>query len=230
MIPSAPCDPTTDLLSEIGPPADLPVEMLLCLSQPRGTLNENRTPFSVTVSLDAHINDATGAHAAATRESEARPTLKAVGEEPGCAQAEDEGQCSVMPATTTTVAAVAPITALAALFMFANLRIVLLPCRIAARAVGETMRCGGDCASKSAVAHDVAQDDLTPACPRYLVPPEWRGSGRERPVVGVRFVARGDGDQGRLCEGSSHQFEADWEAARGEAGRYNHGGKATERG
>src|SRR5829696_8750826 len=142
MIPSAPCDPTTDLLSEIGPPADLPVAMPLCLSQPRGTLNENRTPFSVTVSLDAHINDATGAHAAATRESEARLTLTAVGEEPGCAQAEDEGQSSVMPTTTTTVAAVAPITALVTLFMFANLRIVLLPCRFAARTLGQTMRCG----------------------------------------------------------------------------------------
>src|SRR5829696_9933035 len=113
MIPSAPCDPTTDLLSEIGPPADLPVAMPLCLSQPRGTLNENRTPFSVTVSLDAHINDATGAHAAATRESEATPALTAVGEEPGCAVAEAaaEDQSRVM-ATTTTITAVAAIATL----------------------------------------------------------------------------------------------------------------------
>ena len=63
-----------------------------------------------------------------------------------------------------------------------------------------------------------------------LSPLEWRGSRREHPVVGVRFVARGDGDQGRLCEGSAHEFETDREAIRGEASRYNHGGKATIRG
>ena len=59
---------------------------------------------------------------------------------------------------------------------------------------------------------------------------EWRGSGREAPVVGVRFVARRDGDQGRLCERSAHELEADREAIRGEPSRYNHGGKATIRG
>ena len=63
-----------------------------------------------------------------------------------------------------------------------------------------------------------------------LSPLEWRGSWREPPVVGVRFVARGHGDQGRLCEGSAHEFKADREAIRGEASRYNHGGKATIRG
>jgi hypothetical protein len=46
-------------------------------------------------------------------------------------------------------------------------------------------------------------------------------------VVGVRFVARGNGDQGRLCEGPAHEFETDREAMRG---RYNYGGKATRRG
>jgi hypothetical protein len=75
-----------DLFSEIGPPADLSVEMLLNPSQLPGLRvgirNENRTPFSVTVSDDAHINDATGAHGAATREAEATPTLPAVGDEP----------------------------------------------------------------------------------------------------------------------------------------------------
>jgi hypothetical protein len=58
---------------------------------------------------------------------------------------------------------------------------------------------------------------------------EWRGGRREDPVVGVRVVARGDGDQGRLCEGSAHEFKTDREAIRGEASRYNHGGKATIR-
>jgi hypothetical protein len=135
-----------DLFSEIGPPADLSVEMLLNLSQPPGlrvgTLNENRTPFSVTVSLDAHINDATGAHAAATRESEATPTLTAVGEEPGCAvaEADAEGPSRVMP-TTATITAVAAIASLAALFMLANLRIVLLLCRVAHELLAQTMRC-----------------------------------------------------------------------------------------
>src|SRR5215203_5831018 len=52
MIASAPCGPTMDLLIEIGPPADLSVEMLENLSQPTvGTLKENRTPPSVTACL-----------------------------------------------------------------------------------------------------------------------------------------------------------------------------------
>ena len=69
-----------------------------------------------------------------------------------------------------------------------------------------------------------------PRLSTLLSPLEWRGSRREDPVVGVRFVARGDGDQGRLCEGSAHELETDREAIRGEASRYNHGGKATIRG
>jgi hypothetical protein len=104
-----------DLLSEIGPPGDLPVGMLRNLSQPVvGTLNENRTPFSITAKR------------------------LAVGEEPGCAlaKAEDEGQSRVMQTTTTTVAAVAPIATLGTLFMLADLRIVLLLCRVAARTLG----------------------------------------------------------------------------------------------
>jgi hypothetical protein len=42
-----------DLLIEIGPPADLSLEMLRNLSQPTvvGTLNENVTPSSVTACL-----------------------------------------------------------------------------------------------------------------------------------------------------------------------------------
>src|SRR5215218_6784335 len=50
MMASAPCGPMLDLLTEIGPPADLSVEMLENLSQPAviGTLNENVTPSSVT--------------------------------------------------------------------------------------------------------------------------------------------------------------------------------------
>src|SRR5215208_4214715 len=122
MMASAPCATTMVLFSEIGPPADLSVELLLNLSQPpglrAGSLNENRTPFSVTVSLDSHSNDATGAHAAATRESEATPALTAVGEEPGCAvaEADAEDQSRVM-ATTATITAVAAIATLAALFM-----------------------------------------------------------------------------------------------------------------
>jgi hypothetical protein len=66
--------------------------------------------------------------------------------------------------------------------------------------------------------------------PALLSPLEWWGSRGEDPVVGVRFVARGDGDQGRLCEGPPHEFETDREAMRGEPSRYNDGGKATERG
>ena len=49
-------------------------------------------------------------------------------------------------------------------------------------------------------------------------------------MVGVRFIARGEGDQGRLCEGSAHELETDREAVRSEPRRYNHGGKATVRG
>ena len=59
---------------------------------------------------------------------------------------------------------------------------------------------------------------------------EWRGSWREAAVVGVCFVARGNGDQGRLCERPAHELEADREAIRGEPSRYDHGGKATIRG
>ena len=59
---------------------------------------------------------------------------------------------------------------------------------------------------------------------------EWRGSWREPPVVGVGFVARGDSDQGRLCEGPAHELEADREAMGTEPSRYNHGGKAAIRG
>src|SRR5215204_4803226 len=55
-------------------------------------------------------------------------------------------------------------------------------------------------------------------------PFEWRGGRGEDAVVGVRFVVRGDGDQGRLCEGSAHELETDREAISGEASRYNHGG------
>jgi hypothetical protein len=65
---------------------------------------------------------------------------------------------------------------------------------------------------------------IWPRLSTLLSPLEWRGGRREDPVVGVRFVARGEGDQGRFCEGSAHEFEADREAIRGEASRYNHGG------
>jgi hypothetical protein len=66
--------------------------------------------------------------------------------------------------------------------------------------------------------------------PALVSPLEWWGSRGEDPVVGVRFVARRDGDQGRLCEGPAHEFETDREAMRGEPSRHNHGGKATGRG
>lgn len=45
MMASAGCGPTRFLLNEIGPP---PVPVLLCRSQPAGTLNEKRTPLSAT--------------------------------------------------------------------------------------------------------------------------------------------------------------------------------------
>src|SRR4249920_2700758 len=112
MMASAPCGPTTDLLSEIGPLGFLPVATRN-LSQLIGTLNENGTPFSInTVSVLLRENG--------------RP----VSLEPGCAVAagEADGESSVMQ-TTATIAAVAVIAALATSFMLVNLRIVLLLCR-----------------------------------------------------------------------------------------------------
>src|SRR5215208_2799178 len=116
MMASALCDSTMSLLSEIGPAGDLSVEMLLNSFQPPGLrVNENRTPFSVTVSLAAHINDAADSHAAATRECGATPTRRAVGDEPGCAVAEavDEGETRVMPTSATTAAAATSATRMA---------------------------------------------------------------------------------------------------------------------
>jgi len=123
------------LLSEIGPAGDLSVEMLLNSFQPPGLrVNENRMPFSVTVSLAAHINDAAGAHAAATRECRATPTRTAFGEEPGCAEAEavDEGETRVTPTSATIVAAATGATRMACrAFIFrTSLRLDLLACRI----------------------------------------------------------------------------------------------------
>jgi hypothetical protein len=69
-----------------------------------------------------------------------------------------------------------------------------------------------------------------PRLSTLLSPLEWRGSRRENPVIGVRFVARGDGNQGRLCKGSAHEFQTDRKAIRGEASGYNQGGKAAIRG
>jgi hypothetical protein len=118
------------LLSEIGPLGDFLVGMLLKLSHHLGTLNENRTPFSVTVCLKGGL--------------EAGPALAADREGPGCAVAagEDEGETRVMPTTATTSMAAAAIAALATLFKLANLRIVLLLRRVARELLAETMRCG----------------------------------------------------------------------------------------
>jgi hypothetical protein len=104
--------------------------MLLKLSHHLGTLNENRTPFSVTVCLKGGL--------------EAGAALAAVREERGCAVAagEDEGETRVMPTTATTSMAVAAIAALATLLKLANLRIVLLLFTCSARTLGATMRCG----------------------------------------------------------------------------------------
>src|SRR5918995_5936643 len=96
MIASASCGPTADLLRDIGFPPGLPAEEPPCLSQPsdRRAMNENRIPFSVTVCR-------------ASCQSEARPTLAAVGEKPGCvvAEGEDDGESKVMPMTATIAAA-----------------------------------------------------------------------------------------------------------------------------
>ena len=89
MIPSAPCDPPSDLLSEIGPPGDLLVGRLLNFAQFR-TPNENRTPFSVTVCL-----------------------------EPGCcavAEGDDDGESSARP-TPAIIATAAVTGSLATLIM-----------------------------------------------------------------------------------------------------------------
>src|SRR5688500_3091509 len=81
MMASAPC-PTMDLLIEIGPPADLSVEMLENLSQPPvvGTLNENGTPSSVSACLPMRqFSQSAG-----------------VGEGLGCGVAEGEGAFSAV--------------------------------------------------------------------------------------------------------------------------------------
>jgi hypothetical protein len=91
----------------------------------------------------------------------------------------------------------------------------------------------GGSAPKSGVSFErprCCTSTIWPRLSTLLSPLEWRGGRREDPVVGVRFVARGDGDQGRLCEGSAHELETDREAISGEASRYSHGGKATIRG
>jgi hypothetical protein len=94
--------------------------------------------------------------------------------------------------------------------------------------------CGGGAVRVSAPAElrqviDSRRVKSTPVT-RYSVCVECGGGGREAPVVGVRFVARRDGDQCRLCERPAHELETDREAIRGEPSRYNHGGKATIRG
>ena len=81
MIASAPCGPTMDLLSEIGPPGDLVVGMLLSSDQvphfdavaQLGTANENRTPSSVTTCLR------TVAEGDGDGESRAMPTTATIG-------------------------------------------------------------------------------------------------------------------------------------------------------
>lgn len=70
-----------------------------------------------------------------------------------------------------------------------------------------------------------------PACCRPLQadddPSEWRGSRREHPVIGVRLVSRGHGDQCRFFEGPAHELETNREAIRGEPSGDCYGGKAT---
>jgi hypothetical protein len=98
---SAPCAPTKDLLSEIGPRGDVLVGMLLNHSHPAvGTLNEKRTPASVTTNL-----------APAGTAPPAVPLRVKLGR--GVAEGEDEGESRAMPTTASIIPVPASATSLA---------------------------------------------------------------------------------------------------------------------
>src|SRR5829696_7050540 len=169
MIASAPCGPTMDLLTEIGPPADLSVEMLENLSQPTvGTLKENRTPCSVTACL-------------ATRGSSLEPTP---GWDGGAPAGRDCRSASSPDVTTTPISTTtATTTAAAAKATRAETRRssgassltgdIPLPCTSAARRDHST----GDSQDRRA-----AWDSVTPARRRDCV---CRSSRVQRTAGGV---------------------------------------------